>query len=101
MGTTTPKHYDSVSVLFTDFKSFTKLASDLTPNELIAELTTFFSAYDDIIGKYGLEKIKTIGDAYMCAGGVPNPNDTHPFRIIQAGLEIQEYMKKVNERSCE
>ncbi|NNF01050.1 MAG: tetratricopeptide repeat protein [Bacteroidia bacterium] len=95
-GSTTPKHYESVSVLFTDFKNFTKIASKLTPDELVAELTTFFSAYDDIIGKYGLEKIKTIGDAYMCAGGVPNANTTHPLRIIKAGLEIQEYMTKVN-----
>jgi class 3 adenylate cyclase/DNA-dependent RNA polymerase auxiliary subunit epsilon len=95
-GTTTPKHYDQVSVLFTDFKSFTKLASALTPTDLVKELTTFFTAYDDIISKYGLEKIKTIGDAYMCAGGIPTPDPEHPYNMIRAGLEIQEYMTKVN-----
>ena len=95
-GTTTPKNYEKVSVLFTDFKGFTKIASTLTPNELVAELTTFFTAYDDIISKYGIEKIKTIGDAYMCAGGIPNPDDEHPYKMIQAGLEMQEYMNKVN-----
>ncbi len=95
-GTTTPKDYEKVSVLFTDFKGFTTIASKLTPSELVAELTTFFTAYDDIISKHGLEKIKTIGDAYMCAGGIPVPDDEHPYQIVKAGLEIQDYMTRVN-----
>ena len=96
VGYATPKYYDSASVLFTDFKGFTKIAGALKPHELIAELNSFFNAFDDIIEQHHLEKIKTIGDAYMCAGGIPVANDTHPIRIVKAGLAIQEYMKVKN-----
>lgn len=95
-GQATPRSYESVSVLFTDFKGFTTIAEKMSPNELVAELNDFFVAFDDIIEKNNLEKIKTIGDAYMCAGGIPTVNITHPFDIIRAGLEIQEYMNKHN-----
>jgi class 3 adenylate cyclase len=78
--------------LFTDFKGFTTIAKDMTPTELVAELNEFFVAFDDIIEKNGLEKIKTIGDAYMCAGGIPTTNKTHPVDIVRAGLQIQEFM---------
>lgn len=95
-GQATPRSYESVSVLFTDFKGFTTIAEGMTPTELVAELNDFFVAFDDIIEKNNLEKIKTIGDAYMCAGGIPTSNTTHPFDIIRAGLEIQEYMENHN-----
>ena len=97
-GYATPRYYDSVSVLFTDFIGFTTIAEGLQPHELIAELNAYFNAFDDIIEKYQLEKIKTIGDAYMCAGGIPVENTTHPFRIVKAGLAMQEYMGKKNEQ---
>lgn len=97
-GYATPRYYDRASVLFTDFKGFTKIAEGLKPHELIAELNSFFNAFDDIVEKYKLEKIKTIGDAYMCAGGIPTANETHPLRIAKAGLEMQEYMKLKNEQ---
>jgi len=93
-GHATPRSYDSVSVLFTDFKGFTTIAKDMTPAELVAELNEFFVAFDDIIEKNGLEKIKTIGDAYMCAGGIPTTNQTHPVDIVRAGLQIQEFMNR-------
>ncbi|MEZ5195702.1 MAG: adenylate/guanylate cyclase domain-containing protein [Bacteroidales bacterium] len=99
-GSATPKHYDMVSVLFTDFKGFTKIAEKLTPQELVAELNHCFLEFDFIIDKYNLEKIKTIGDAYMCAGGIPVANTSNPVDIVKAGLEIKEYMdhlKKVRE----
>jgi class 3 adenylate cyclase/DNA-dependent RNA polymerase auxiliary subunit epsilon len=96
-GQATPRSYESVSVLFTDFKGFTTIAEGMTPNELVAELNDFFVAFDDIIEKNNLEKIKTIGDAYMCAGGIPTPNATHPFDIIRAGLQIQEFMEQHNQ----
>lgn len=96
-GTATPRHYNNVSVLFTDFKGFTKIAGNLTPDELVAELNEFFVAFDEIAERNNLEKIKTIGDAYMCAGGIPTENNTHPFNAVQAGLEMQEFMKKTNE----
>jgi class 3 adenylate cyclase len=95
-GSATPRSYESVSVLFTDFKGFTKIASGLAPQDLVAELNDFFMAFDEIAGKYNLEKIKTIGDAYMCAGGIPTGNDTHPFDTVSAGLEMQEYMEQSN-----
>ncbi len=97
-GHAKPRFYESVSVLFTDFKGFTTIAEGLTPNELVEELNDFFVAFDDIIEKNNLEKIKTIGDAYMCAGGIPTENTTHPIDIINAGIEIQQYIYDRNEK---
>lgn len=94
-GSATPKHYDMVSVLFTDFKGFTKIAEKLSPQELVAELDACFHQFDKIIDKYGLEKIKTIGDAYMCAGGIPVANTTNPQDVVLAALEIKEYMEQL------
>ena len=88
-GFATPKFYESASVLFTDFKSFTKHADNMTPQEVIAELNSCFIAFDDIMGKYNLEKIKTIGDAYMCAGGIPVPDPNHYWNMIKAAKDIQ------------
>jgi len=97
-GNATPRHYDSASVLFTDFKGFSKIAEGLTPKELVSELNGFFVAFDRITEKFNLEKIKTIGDAYMCAGGIPKTNDEHPFDTVKAGLEMQKYMETNNEK---
>lgn len=94
-GTATPKHYDMVSVLFTDFKGFTKIAEKLTPQQLVEELNTCFLEFDNIINKHKLEKIKTIGDAYMAAGGIPVANTSNAYDIVMAGLEIKEYMENL------
>lgn len=94
-GAATPKHYEMVSVLFTDFKGFTNIAEKLTPRELVAELDNCFLEFDRIIDKHNLEKIKTIGDAYMCAGGIPIANQTNPLEIVEAGLEIKAFMEKL------
>ncbi|MFN5633763.1 MAG: adenylate/guanylate cyclase domain-containing protein [Flavobacteriia bacterium] len=91
-GKASAKHYPKVSVLFTDFKGFTARSANMTPEEVIEELNKCFSAFDTIVEKYNLEKIKTIGDAYMCAGGLPVANETNPVDAIRAGLAIQEYM---------
>ena len=96
-GYAKPKYFDLVSVMFTDFKSFTKIADELSPHEVVTELNECFIAFDEIIEKYGLEKIKTIGDSYMCAGGIPTPNYEHPAKIVKASLEIREYIYKRNE----
>jgi len=96
-GSATPKHYDKVSVLFTDFKGFTKIAEKLSAQELIEELNYCFFEFDKIIDKHHLEKIKTIGDAYMCAGGIPVANDTNPVDIVRAGLEIKAFMDRLKE----
>jgi adenylate cyclase len=100
-GRATPRSYKSVSVLFTDFKSFTSIADKMSPEELVDELNHSFMAFDDIIGRNNLEKIKTIGDSYMCAGGIPTPDDEHPYNIVKAGLEIQQYVIQNNQRRAE
>lgn len=94
-GTATPKYYDMVTVLFTDFKGFTRIAEQLSPRELVAELDFCFHAFDKIIDKHNIEKIKTIGDAYMCAGGIPVANTSNPVDVVKAGLEISEFMEKL------
>lgn len=95
-GRATPKQYDSVSVMFTDFQAFTTIADNMAPDELVAELDACFIAFDAIIEKYHLEKIKTIGDSYMCAGGIPVADQPHILNIVRAGLEIQEYIAEHN-----
>jgi class 3 adenylate cyclase len=92
-GKATARHYNQVSVLFTDFKGFTRFAESTRPEDLVNELDRCFIAFDDIIGKYHLEKIKTIGDAYMCAGGVPIRNTNNAVAIVLAALEIRDFMK--------
>lgn len=91
-GKATARSYDDASVLFADFKGFSALASQLTPEVLIGYLDEAFRAFDEIISKHGLEKIKTIGDAYMCAGGLPEESTDHPQRMVRAALEMQEYL---------
>jgi len=83
-----------VSVLFTDFKGFTSIAERLTPEQLVYELDYCFRKFDEITGRYGIEKIKTIGDAYMCAGGIPIRNRSNPVDVILAALEIQAFMEE-------
>ena len=91
-GTAKAKSFDSVTVLFTDFKDFTKLSEILTPTQLVSEINECFSAFDHIMHKHGVEKIKTIGDAYMAAGGLPTKNDTHPGDVVRAALDIKKFM---------
>lgn len=100
-GTATPRHYDSVSVLFTDFKGFSKIAEGLAPTELVSELNEYFVEFDKIVELYNLEKIKTIGDAYMCAGGIPTENNTHFIDAVKAGLAMQKFMFSNNEKRKE
>lgn len=88
-----PRSYNMVTVLFTDFKGFTSIAEKMSPEEIIRELNTIFSEFDRICKEYNLEKIKTIGDAYMCAGGIPEPNTTNAIDAVKAALEMQQYMK--------
>jgi adenylate cyclase len=94
-GTATPKQYEMVTVLFTDFKGFTTIAEKLTPEQLVEELNHCFLEFDLIIDKYNLEKIKTIGDSYMCAGGIPVSNTTNPVDAVRAGIAIQAYMDRL------
>jgi adenylate cyclase len=93
-GRAEAKLIEEVTVLFTDFKGFTQLSEKLSPRALVAEINDCFSAFDHIMQKHGVEKIKTIGDAYMAAGGLPTPNKTHAEDVVKAAVEIQEYMRK-------
>jgi class 3 adenylate cyclase len=93
-GSADAKHFDEVTVMFTDFKGFTQIAEKLSPGELVGEIHECFKAFDSIIDKYGIEKIKTIGDAYMCAGGLPVANKTHAHDVVRAALEIQQFMQQ-------
>ncbi|WP_017318256.1 adenylate/guanylate cyclase domain-containing protein [Mastigocladopsis repens] len=92
-GTVKPVYYECASVLFTDFKNFTKLSEQLTPKELVDELDYCFSCFDQFIEAHGLEKLKTIGDSYMCAGGIPTPNKTHAIDTVLAAINIRTFME--------
>lgn len=92
-GSALTKSYESVSVLFTDFKNFTQASEILSPEELVSEINYCYSEFDRIVTKYGIEKIKTIGDAYMCAGGLPVKNNTHPVDVVKAGIEMQQFIE--------
>jgi class 3 adenylate cyclase/DNA-binding NarL/FixJ family response regulator len=94
-GAVQPVSFSSATVLFTDIKGFTKMSENLSAKELTVHLDISFNIFDNIIDKYNLEKIKTIGDAYMCAGGVPEPSNTHVVDTILAGLEIQKIAKSM------
>jgi class 3 adenylate cyclase len=92
-GHATPKYYESVTVLFVDITSFSKMVRKLSPEKLVEGLDYLFSEFDDITTKYNLEKIKTIGDAYMCVGGLPQTNETHPYDATNAAFEMLEVIK--------
>jgi len=89
------RYYRHVTVVFTDFKDFSKNTKELEPKDLVAILDEYFAKFDEITGKHYLEKIKTIGDAYMCAGGLPLRNKSNPVDAVLAGLEIMDYMGRL------
>jgi len=80
--------------MFTDFKNFTRISEKLSPSELVAEIHYCFKAFDHIISKRNIEKIKTIGDSYMCAGGLPVANKTNATDVVKAALEIQQFIRE-------
>ena len=96
-----PRYYKKVTIMFTDFKGFTSIASRMSPGEIVRELDVCFMAFDQIIENYEksvgrkcVEKIKTIGDGYMCAGGVPIENDSNPMDVVRVGLAIRDFIEK-------
>lgn len=93
-GSADAKHFNQVTVMFTDFKGFTQISEKLTAAELVAEIDLCFKTFDRIISKYNIEKIKTIGDAYMCAGGLPVANNTHAHDVVSAAMEIGQFMQQ-------
>ncbi len=95
-GAAKPRSYDEVSVGFTDFSGFTMISEQLSPEDLVAQLDTMFLEFDKIIEKYNLQRIKTIGDAYMFAAGLPEPMEDHADKSIRASLEIRDYIDSFN-----
>ncbi len=92
-GQAKSRSFDMVTVMFTDFRNFTNASEKMAPEELVSQIHYYFSVFDGIMGKYKIEKIKTIGDSYMCAGGIPEANSTHALDVVNAALEIQEFMQ--------
>lgn len=92
-GSAEARLIESVTVLFTDFKGFTSMSEILSPQELVRDLHECFSAFDHILEKYGIEKIKTIGDAYMAAGGLPTPTKDHAEKVVDAALEMRDFVE--------
>lgn len=93
-GKVAAKRFESVTVLFTDFEGFTLYAENLAPEKLVESIDYYFSKFDAIIEKYDLEKIKTSGDSYMCAGGLPFQTEDHAYKIVLAAKEILKFVKE-------
>ncbi|MFY0674148.1 MAG: tetratricopeptide repeat protein [Bacteroidia bacterium] len=93
-GKADARDFEMVSILFTDFKQFTQASEKLSAAELVNEINECFKAFDAIIEKYSIEKIKTIGDSYMAAGGLPVPDDYSTINTVLAAIEMQEFIKK-------
>lgn len=91
-------YYEKVTILFTDFEGFTKLSEKMKPSEIISELNFCFKAFDAIIEKYNIEKIKTIGDAYMAVSGLPVANPDHAINVVKAALEIRDFILEYKEQ---
>ncbi len=95
-GTVEPRYYHDVSVLFTDFVGFTAQTEKLAAEDLVTLLNGYFSAFDNVVGDFGMEKLKTIGDSYMCVGGLTTRNASHPVDTILAALQMREVMREFN-----
>ncbi len=93
-GKSKARSFEKVTVLFTDFKNFTKVSETLSPEELVETIHHIYSEFDNIIHKHNVEKIKTIGDSYMAAGGLPVVNDTNPADVVNAAIEILQFIEQ-------
>jgi PAS domain S-box-containing protein len=96
IGSARPRTYKMASIMFTDFKGFTKSCEHLKPEQIVEYLDSFFTVFDNIVVEHYIEKIKTIGDAYMCVGGIPVRNRSNPFDVVLVALKIQDYMNKLD-----
>jgi adenylate cyclase len=96
-GQSEPRHFDSVTVLFTDFVGFTKTAEALSPRQLIADLDRYFLRFDQLLAACGMEKLKTIGDAYMAAAGVPEPTGSHALDAAVFALGLREAVAEIGQ----
>ena len=94
-GQVEAKKFESITVLFTDFKDFTRSSADLSPENLVRSVDYYFSRFDEVMEKHGLEKIKTMGDAYMCTGGLHLNTEDHAIRMVHAAFEIIQITEEV------
>ncbi|MBI1306095.1 MAG: GAF domain-containing protein [Bacteroidetes bacterium] len=97
-GHSKAQNYENVSVLFTDFVNFTGISESMSPADLVAEIDECFKNFDAIMEKHGLEKIKTIGDAYLAVCGLPNSDPTHAEKAVSAAIDIRQFMKDRNKK---
>jgi adenylate cyclase len=100
-GSVAPRHYPIVSVLFADLVGFTRLSIGLTPKALVDELSYLFIGFDTIVEQHGMEKIKTLGDGYMAAGGIPTKNSSNPIDAIMAAQAMLEFVKDRKEANLQ
>ncbi|MBR9921908.1 MAG: hypothetical protein GYB31_13790 [Bacteroidetes bacterium] len=94
-GSAKAQRFESVTVMFSDFIGFTNIAEKLEPEQLVKEIDYCFRAFDEIMEMYGVEKIKTIGDAYMCVGGLPGTSQKAAVQVVKAALEMQSFMHAI------
>ncbi len=97
-GKSKAKNYERATVLFADIKNFTGAAESMNPEQLVEEIDFYFQKFDNIVGKYNIEKIKTIGDAYLCVGGLPVPDHDNAINVVQAALDMQIFMEQVQQQ---
>lgn len=98
-GQSVAKQYNNITVLFTDFVNFTSISEEMNPGELVHEIDEYFKAYDEIIGKHHLEKIKTIGDSYMAVCGLPQENPNHAINTVNAAIDIVKFTENYRTKS--
>jgi class 3 adenylate cyclase len=92
-GKSYPRKHEQVTILFADIKGFSGIAETLSADELVTQLDECFRAFDNIVEKHGLEKIKTVGDAYLCACGLPKPVDDHAAKTVAAALDMISFIR--------
>ena len=93
-GKAQPRRYENVTVMFTDFVEFTKISNTVSADELVSDIDFYFREFDEIISNYNIEKIKTIGDSYMCVSGLPVTNSSHATDMIEAALQIIDFINR-------
>jgi adenylate cyclase len=96
-GHVAPRHFPIATILFADLVNFSRLSKGMSPSETVDELNTLFVGFDEILERHNMEKIKTIGDGYMAAGGIPIQNSTNPVDAVRSGLEMVEFVKGIKE----
>lgn len=97
-GSAVARHFSDVTVLFTDFKNFTQVSQLLSPAELVEELNTCFTAFDNLLAGYRIEKIKTVGDAYLAVAGLPQPYEGHAEEMVALALDIRAFIRERHAR---